>query len=147
MRLRISHCTEGLRRYVESRHGRRRAWRSGKTHMLLATYREALRAQGAGGRLGGTLWLSPNRRAAEQVRERLLAEGLVGCFSPGIQTFEQFARRVTAAADRDIRPIDDRMKRLLLEQLLRIVGHGQIAAFRRHRSYAGFPGIGSPLHQ
>ncbi|MBL9082924.1 MAG: hypothetical protein JNK76_14010, partial [Planctomycetales bacterium] len=93
--------------------------RSGKTHKLLATYREALRAQGAAGRFGGTLWLSPNRRAAEQVRERVLGDGLAGCFSPGIQTFEQFARQVTAAADREIRPIDERMKRLLLEQLLR----------------------------
>lgn len=93
--------------------------RSGKTHKLLATYREALRAQAAAGRFGGTLWLSPNRRAAEQVRERVLGDGLAGCFSPGIQTFEQFARQVTAAADREIRPIDERMKRLLLEQLLR----------------------------
>ncbi len=118
--------------------------RSGKTHALLKDYRNVLRGQrGAGATgtvpIGGTLWIGPNRRAVEQVRDALLADGLTGCFDPGIQTFDQFARRVTSHAASEVRPIDDRSKRLLLEQLLReALAAGKLKHFAAIAHTSGF---------
>lgn len=93
--------------------------RSGKTESLLATYRSTLAAQRtANGLAERSLWLAPNRRAVEHVRDRLLTDELPACFNPGIQTFDQFAEQVLAYAGEEVRPIDDRMKRLLIERLL-----------------------------
>lgn len=118
--------------------------RSGKTHALLKDYRNMLRGQrGAAATgtapIGGTLWIGPNRRAVEQVRDALLADGLTGCFDPGIQTFDQFARRVTSHAASEVRPIDDRSKRLLLEQLLReALAAGKLKHFAAIAHTSGF---------
>lgn len=113
--------------------------RSGKTEALLARYREVLLRQRKTGRLEATLWIAPNRRAVEQVRERVLRGELSGCFSPGIQTFDQFAEQVLAYADAEVRPIDDRMKRLLLERILqRFAGEGKLRYFRGISHTPGF---------
>lgn len=111
--------------------------RSGKTESLLATYRRTL-AAGAG--LGErSLWLAPNRRAVEHVRDRLLNDELPACFSPGIQTFDQFAEQILAYADEEIRPIDERMKRLVIERLLAdAASRGKLKHFA---SIADTPGL------
>jgi ATP-dependent helicase/DNAse subunit B len=105
--------------------------RSGKTERMLAVYRQALAAAARAGTPATSLWLAPTRRAVEQVRDRLLATsplgegplgaGLGGCFAPNLKTFDQLSSDVIARADADdeIHPIDDRMKRRLIESLVR----------------------------
>lgn len=111
--------------------------RSGKTESLLATYRRTLAAGAALGER--SLWLAPNRRAVEHVRDRLLNDELPACFSPGIQTFDQFAEQILAYADEEIRPIDERMKRLVIERLLaEAAARGKLKHFA---SIAETPGL------
>jgi ATP-dependent helicase/nuclease subunit B len=95
--------------------------RSGKTERMLAVYRKTLTAAAAAGTPASTLWLAPTRRAVEQVRDRLLGEGLDACFSPNLKTFDQLSSDVIARADAsdEIHRIDDRMKRRLIEGLVR----------------------------
>lgn len=111
--------------------------RSGKTESLLATYR---RAHAAGGGLGArSLWLAPNRRAVEHVRDRLLTPDFPACFGPGIQTFDRFAEQILAYSADEIRPIDDRMKRLVIEKLLaEAAANGKLKHFK---PIAGTPGL------
>jgi ATP-dependent helicase/nuclease subunit B len=111
--------------------------RSGKTESLLATYRRTL---ASGGGLGArSLWLAPNRRAVEHVRDRLLTPDFPACFAPGIQTFDRFADEILAYSAEEIRPIDDRMKRLVIEKLLaEAAAKGKLKHFA---SIAGTPGL------
>lgn len=92
--------------------------RSGKTEHLLGVYRAALAGRPALDALESALWIAPSQRAAESVRNRLPTAEMPGCFSPGIVTFAQLADRVLDHAVDEIRPIDARMQRLLVEQLL-----------------------------
>jgi ATP-dependent helicase/nuclease subunit B len=92
--------------------------RSGKTEHLLGLYRAALAGRPAIDALESVLWLAPSQRAAEDVRRRLPTAELPACFAPGILTFAQLADRVLDHAAEEIRPIDARMQRLLIEQLL-----------------------------
>jgi ATP-dependent helicase/nuclease subunit B len=98
--------------------------RSGKTERLLGLYRAALATGGGLEAAESCLWLAPSRRAVEQIRERLADATLPGCFSPGITTFANFADRVLDYADDDIRPIDDRMQRLLVERIVATMHEG-----------------------
>jgi len=92
---------------------------SGKTERLLGAYRAALAAARASGSWESTLWLAPSRRAVDDVRQRLTTAELPACFAPNILTFDHLADRVLDHADDEIRPIDLRMKRQLLERLIR----------------------------
>jgi len=86
----------------------------GKTERLLGQYRQALRA----GRPGEALWIAPTFRSAAEIRARLLADGLDGCFRPGIVTFERFVDAVLDAAEEEIRPIGRPLKRQLIRSLI-----------------------------
>jgi ATP-dependent helicase/nuclease subunit B len=88
--------------------------RSGKTERGLARYRQALRQAP----IGATLWLSPNWRAATEVRGRLLDGTLSGCFQPSVMTFGNFAEAVLHAAELPIRPMTRLMKRELVRQII-----------------------------
>lgn len=106
--------------------------RCGKTQRLLSAYRAELAEQPRhADRLTSTLWLAPNRRAVERVRLQLLDGELPGCFGPGVRTFDQFAADVLLHADDEIRPIDVRMKRMIVEELIR-----EAAAAGRLRHFA-----------
>ena len=103
---------------------------SGKTERLLVRYREllaknTLSAAGSGGRCaagsGGrcaTLWLTPTWRAKAELCDRLLRGPCVGCFSPGVMTFEGFAETVLQSAPKPIRPMGRLMKRQLVRRLI-----------------------------
>ncbi len=93
--------------------------RCGKTERLLEVFRAELARVHDDRRLNSTLWLAPNRRAADQVRTRLLRGSLRGCFAPGVRTFDQFAGELLLHADDEMRPIDAGMKRQLVERLIR----------------------------
>jgi RecB family exonuclease len=54
----------------------------------------------------------------EDVRRRLLAGPLVGCFSPGVMRFDQFVARGLGQGARPKRRISRPMRRLLLAQLI-----------------------------
>jgi ATP-dependent helicase/nuclease subunit B len=90
------------------------AARSGKTERLLVAYRQVL----GDGPLGGALWISPTHRAAAEIRRRILAGPLLGCFNPHCLTFEQFAARVLDSSPLDIRPIAQPLVRVLLKRLV-----------------------------
>lgn len=92
---------------------------SGKTERLLASYRAALAAARTSGAWESTLWLAPSRRAVDDVRQRLTTAELPACFAPNILTFDHLADRILDHADDEVRPIDLRMKRQLLERLIR----------------------------
>lgn len=92
---------------------------SGKTERLLGTYRAALAAARTSGAWESTLWLAPSRRAVDDVRSRLTSADLPACFAPNILTFDHLADRLLDHADDEVRPIDLRMKRQLLERLIR----------------------------
>ncbi len=108
---------------------------SGKTDALLQVYRSAL----ARGLPGSTLWISPNHRAAAEVRQRLLSAELPGCFRPGIVTFEQFAEAVLQASARPVRPLSRLMKRQFLAHLVDAANErGELDYLR---PLAGKPGL------
>jgi ATP-dependent helicase/nuclease subunit B len=88
--------------------------RSGKTERLLGIYRAALRD----GPPRSTLWLTPTRRSAADILARLPGPELPGCLSPGVLTFESFAREVLAASGRPFQPISTLMKRQLVRFLI-----------------------------
>jgi ATP-dependent helicase/DNAse subunit B len=92
---------------------------SGKTERLLGAYRAALAAGRAAGSLEVGLWIAPSRRAIDDVRTRLPTAEFRACFAPNVLTFEHLADRILDHADDEIRPIDLRMKRQLLERLIR----------------------------
>ena len=88
--------------------------RSGKTAALLARYRQVLTGPSddkGPANIGGGLWLSPTRQAAQEIRERLLDGGLQGCFSPAVYTLEQFANALLACSDRPPRFLGRRRPR------------------------------------
>ena len=86
----------------------------GKTKQLLQRYRMVL----AQNRPAAAVWICPTWRAAAELRDRLLDEKCTGCFSPGITTFEQFAKALVEAAPDVIRPISQPMKRQLVRHLI-----------------------------
>jgi ATP-dependent helicase/nuclease subunit B len=88
---------------------------SGKTERLLGDYRKVLSSQNTP---NGVLWLSPTWRVAAEVRGRLLDGSIEGCFSPGVTTFEKFARSVLEHDPEPIRPINTLMKRQLIRRLI-----------------------------
>ena len=71
--------------------------------------------------LGSALWLSPTWRAADEVRDRLLGDGLAACLGPAVMTFGRFAEAVLAGTGEDIRPLSPLMKRELLRQALAVL--------------------------
>jgi ATP-dependent helicase/DNAse subunit B len=89
--------------------------RSGKTERVLSIYRRAL----AEGPLGSALWLSPTRRAVDQVREQLSDGCLPACLRPNCFTFDQLANVSLETAPIAVRPITELMKRELLGRLIR----------------------------
>src|SRR5262249_32691860 len=84
---------------------------SGKTTELLSIYRDALRADRAGSRLGRTLWLIPTQRARADIRDRLLGASLPAVFRPNVATFDEFAGQILAAAPGVIAPLSPAMQR------------------------------------
>jgi ATP-dependent helicase/DNAse subunit B len=92
--------------------------RSGKTAALLVRYRQILAEQPDGNASGAALWLAPTKYAAAEIRGQLLQDGLIGCFSPGVYTFEQFAQTVLAASDQPPRYLGRLLKRQLIQRLL-----------------------------
>jgi len=92
--------------------------RSGKTAALLKHYRQLLTEQPDGNASGAALWIAPTKCSAAEIRECLLQDGLVGCFSPGICTFEQFAQALLAASDEPPRYLGRLLKRQLILRLL-----------------------------
>lgn len=88
--------------------------RCGKTQRLLARYRQELGRSG----IGSALWLAPTRRSAEETRDKLLDTKLQACLSPGVMTFDQFARRVVEAARTPARPLAGSQKRQLVRRLI-----------------------------
>jgi len=100
---------------------------SGKTQRLLARYRSVLIGSGEGdpekpagtfSPIGQVLWLAPTWRAAADIRARLLCAPLGACFSPGVMTFERFARAVLEAVPEAVRPASRSMKRQLVRRLI-----------------------------
>jgi len=112
---------------------------SGKTRRLLLRYRQVLAATASGRatadasapapdglvagpngspRLGAAVWLTPHWRAAAELRALLLDEGLSGCFSPGVMTFDQFAEALLQGVSLAIRPVSRMMKRHLVRRLI-----------------------------
>src|SRR5688572_4071245 len=89
--------------------------RSGKTAAAVERYRNVL----CDGPIGSTLWIAPTNRAIDEIRCRLLAGGLTGCFSPGVYTFSRFAEAVLADAEEPIRFVGQLLKRQLIERILR----------------------------
>jgi ATP-dependent helicase/DNAse subunit B len=107
---------------------------AGKTTQLLARYRQQLST----GLAGSALWLSPNQRAAFDVRGRLLADTLDACFSPGVMTFASFASAVVSAAATPIRPISSVTKRHLIHRLINAArASGRLRYFRPIAETAG----------
>lgn len=88
--------------------------KSGKTTVLLAQYRAALRAGG----IGSGLWIAPMHAAATETKARLLSDDFAGCFSPGCYTFKQFADAVLAFSGEAIHPIGRLAKRQLIARLV-----------------------------
>ena len=87
---------------------------SGKTEQLLARYRTALGQHPP----GSLLWLAPAWRTAAEVRLRLFDRSLIGCFSPGVMTFENFAQNILHRAGTPLRPLSRVMKRELVRQII-----------------------------
>lgn len=87
---------------------------SGKTERLVADYRRALREGGH----GAGLWIAPTRRAASDIRGRLLGPDLKACFSPNCVTFEQLGRAVLESSGLRIRPLTPLAKWTLLRGLI-----------------------------
>jgi ATP-dependent helicase/DNAse subunit B len=83
----------------------------GKTTALLARLRELLRRD-----LGGALWLSPTRRALDDLRGRIVSTG--GACGLQVQTFSDVAGRIIAANGSLSRPISAAQRRLLVEELV-----------------------------
>ncbi len=108
--------------------------RSGKTSAALARYREAL-----GTKLGDpSLWIAPNQRGAQAIREQLLGPELSGCFRPGVFTFERLAEFVLATAEPAVR-IDRLTKRELLRQVIaEALRTGQLTYFESIARTTGF---------
>ena len=92
--------------------------RSGKTAQLLVRYRQVLGEQTDGNASGTALWITPTKYAAAEIRERLLQDGLTGCFNPGVYTLEQFAQSLLAASDDPPRYLGRLLKRQLIQRLL-----------------------------
>jgi len=108
--------------------------RCGKTERLLAHYRQELSAGG----IGSVLWLAPTQRSAEQIRDKLLDSKLRACLSPGVMTFDQFARRVVEASPTTIRPLSRSQKRLLVRRLINQAAERGLTHFA---SIAGTSGL------
>jgi ATP-dependent helicase/nuclease subunit B len=92
--------------------------RSGKTVSLLARYRQILSDAADGNASGAAVWIAPTKYAAADIRERLIADGLAGCFRPGVYTFDQFAQALLAASDEPPRYVGRLLKRQLIQRLL-----------------------------
>lgn len=87
---------------------------SGKTTRALAPYLQALRAH----QPQSVLWLAPTGHAAAALRNRLLREGLSGCFAPGATTFEQLVQSAVRHVPYPVRPLDDLRRRRLVRHLI-----------------------------
>src|SRR5215475_3523919 len=91
--------------------------RSGKTASLVARYRRVL-GENAKRIVAGTLWIAPTRHVADEIRGCLLNEQLRGSFSPGVYTFEQFARGLLASSDQPPRFLGRMLKRQFVKRLI-----------------------------
>src|SRR5262245_29816016 len=109
--------------------------RSGKTERLLAIYRAALR----GSPLRSTLWLAPTHRRVVDILSRLPGPDLPGCLSPGVLTFESFAREVLAVPGRPMHPLSTLMKRQLVRLLIH--EHRQAGRLRHFAPIADTHGL------
>ncbi len=92
--------------------------RSGKTTAILERYRRAI-AQSTDPAGGEVLWIAPSQRAADDVRNRLLAGVTGGIFRPGIYTFSHFADAILAESDEPFSPVGALLKRQLIGRLVR----------------------------
>src|SRR5262245_11113946 len=92
--------------------------RSGKTAWLLARYRQVLAENRGATGIGSCLWIAPTRHAADEIRARLLAEQLRGCFSPAVYTFEQFVQALLAQSGPGPRFLGRTLKRQLVKRLI-----------------------------
>jgi ATP-dependent helicase/DNAse subunit B len=101
--------------------------RSGKTTRLLADFRTRLACEP----IGSLLWLAPTKRAAFELRGRLLQHGFAACFAPGMMTFDQFAQAVLHASTAAVRPMNAAMKRHLVRRLI-----GEAAADKKLKHFA-----------
>jgi ATP-dependent helicase/DNAse subunit B len=105
---------------------------AGKTAALLGLFRERTRSAP-----GTTLWLAPTRRAAEAVREHLLAGG--GLCGHRLGTFADLVTEVLRANDPLARPLSEVQRRLLLEDLVAALQEaGQLSHFDRVCETRGF---------
>jgi ATP-dependent helicase/nuclease subunit B len=112
--------------------------RSGKTHRLVALYREALGASPAGN-AARAIWLAPSSRSVVDVRQQLLADALAAILEPQILTFDHLAGRVFAALPQPLRilsPIEQRrLVRLVVERAESKQQLNLFAAAARHASF------------
>jgi ATP-dependent helicase/nuclease subunit B len=108
--------------------------RSGKTHFLLSRYRKELSI----GKPASVLWLSPTWRAAAEVRNRLFAGVMAGCWGPSVLTFDKFAQAVLESSPDPIRPMTLSMKRRLVRHLIdEQFARGRLQYFRPIVSSSG----------
>lgn len=90
--------------------------RSGKTARLLALVGEELAAARTQGRIGTSLLLTPNSRAMDGIRQRLLGSGAI--LGLGLRTFDQFAEALLGGAIEAGRPLSHLQRRGLLASVL-----------------------------
>ncbi|MEX2170495.1 MAG: PD-(D/E)XK nuclease family protein [Pirellulales bacterium] len=93
--------------------------RSGKTARLVALVAAELARGRQQGLLGTALWLTPNFRAMDGIRQRLLAAGQPAVLGLSLRTFDQFAEAMLGGAVEAGRPLSKLQKRRLLGQVLR----------------------------
>ncbi len=106
----------------------------GKTTRLLGLYRDELKSRG----WGKVLWLAPNLRAVQVLRERLIDAGLAACLAPGVITFEKLAGSLLQFSAGGFRPLPRDMQweliRLAVQQLAE---NGQLQYFASIAQTAG----------
>src|SRR5947207_4616817 len=86
--------------------------RSGKTQRLLERFGSI-----AASTIGTALWLGPNRRTVEDLKERLRANHPCA-LTPNVRTFQEFAEQIIRVNDPTARPLSDVQRRLLLDDLV-----------------------------
>jgi ATP-dependent helicase/nuclease subunit B len=91
---------------------------AGKTARVRNEFRREVAKRQAEGRFGTALWITPTKRARQQVLKSLLDEALTVCFAPQIVTFEEFAENLLRTAPTAVRPLSRVAKRKLLRDLI-----------------------------
>jgi ATP-dependent helicase/DNAse subunit B len=106
---------------------------SGKTSRLLLRYRSVARSM-----VGGALWVAPTRRAAEEIRPRLVEEDKP-LLAATVFTFQDLAEEVIRVNDPAARPLTNVQRRLLADDIVAdLHAGGQLSHFQRIADTRGF---------